>query len=254
MRERISHLLKSLFVPAGSGARQSGKNRPVLGVEPLENRLTPTVTAFGPASDFHVDIDANETVSLGRTDNFKLRVTADGNDLPVQAAASSVEKLTITANHNVANSLDLSGIHLADFVSLNQILVKLDAQDTFNRGAGWTAAGKETIDGQRYAVFTQGNATLKVTDFAQDTPPPTAARGILASLVRIKVKRKAKLDVRVSYADTGAIKSQFRSPFQQPAFRKISVSVKDGNGDGVADTVVLTARKGRKTFTRQFAV
>jgi hypothetical protein len=32
------------------------------------------------------------------------------------------------------------------------------------------------------------------------------------------------------------------------------VSVKDSNGDGVADTVVLTARKKKKTVTREFAV
>jgi hypothetical protein len=84
-------------------------------------------------------------------------------------------------------------------------------------------------------------------------PTPELPRGITARLVPVKIGRKKRLDVVVSFADTGAKKSQFASPFQQPAFRNIQVSVRDSDGDGVADQVVVTARKGTKTVTRTFS-
>ena len=87
--------------------RRSGRGKPAArprsrrpDFERLEDRATPTVTPSGTAADFHVDITAGETVSVGRTDNFKLRVTADGVDQDVQQAASSIEKLTIDATNN----------------------------------------------------------------------------------------------------------------------------------------------------------
>jgi hypothetical protein len=90
----------------------------------------------------------------------------------------------------------------------------------------------------------------------QMPPPPLGgqARGIIAALVSKKVKKSRRLFVRVSFADTGALKSEVRSPFNRPAFRRIVVSVFDSNGDGLADTVRLTARKGKKTLTRLLAL
>jgi hypothetical protein len=58
--------------------------------------------------------------------------------------------------------------------------------------------------------------------------------------------------VDVFFADTGEKKGEFASPFQQPAFKNIQVSIRDGNGDGVPDEVVVTARKGKKTMTAVF--
>jgi hypothetical protein len=49
-----------------------------------------------------------------------------------------------------------------------------------------------------------------------------------------------RLKVVVRYADSGEIKAQFNSPFQQPAFRKIAVLAIDTNGDGAADAVQIT--------------
>ena len=77
---------------------------------------------------------------------------------------------------------------------------------------------------------------------------------ITATLVTKKVKKTRRLFVRISFADTGAVQSEFRSPFQKGAFRAIAVSVFDSDGDGVADTVRLTARKGKKTLTRLLTV
>jgi hypothetical protein len=45
------------------------------------------------------------------------------------------------------------------------------------------------------------------------------------------------------------MKAEMPSTFQRPTFRAIAVSVLDRNGDGVADTVRLSAKKGRKTLT-----
>ena len=60
------------------------------------------------------------------------------------------------------------------------------------------------------------------------------------------------LVVEVMFADTGAMKRQFTSPFQRPRFKDIKVSVRDTNRDGVPDQVVVTARKGKRTRTAFF--
>jgi hypothetical protein len=63
--------------------------------------------------------------------------------------------------------------------------------------------------------------------------------------------------VRVTFADTGALKAEVRSPFQRAAFRRILVAVFDSNGDGVADTVQVTALKagpGKKRVKRVLSV
>jgi uncharacterized protein (UPF0548 family) len=101
---------------------------------------------------------------------------------------------------------------------------------------------------------TPSTAVLTITDVPPppvvDVPPPPPvmqARGLVASLVQWKVGRRQRLFVRVSYADTGAVKAWFRSPFQRPAFRNIAAVAVDSNGDGVADAVLLAARKGLLT-------
>jgi hypothetical protein len=84
-------------------------------------------------------------------------------------------------------------------------------------------------------------------------PTPSPVRGITAQLVNVKVnKKKERLDVVVSFADTGAKKSEFPSPFQKTKYKNIQVSVRDSNGDGVPDLVVLTAKKGKKSVTATF--
>jgi hypothetical protein len=76
------------------------------------------------------------------------------------------------------------------------------------------------------------------------TPP--AVRGITARLVPVKVGKKKKLTVQVLFADDGAMKSQFASPYQTPAFKNVQVSVR-------GSLVVVTAKKGTKTVTATFA-
>jgi hypothetical protein len=73
-------------------------------------------------------------------------------------------------------------------------------------------------------------------------PPPPPLRGITAELVTMKVGKKKRLMIEVLFADTGAKKELFPSPFQKGPFKNIQVSVR-GN------QVVLTAKKGKKTVT-----
>jgi hypothetical protein len=106
--------------------------------------------------------------------------------------------------------------------------------------------------------FGETDATILVYVAPSVVPPPPdphnpqSARPLSAQLVTAKVgkkKKTTKLLVRVFYADTGEKKEEFLSPYQKLAFTNIRVSVRDGNGDGVPDQVVLTAKKGKKKVT-----
>jgi hypothetical protein len=70
-------------------------------------------------------------------------------------------------------------------------------------------------------------------------------------LVVKKQGKKRLLFLRILDAGTGLVKREIRSPFQKPVFRAIVVSLRDADGDGVLDTVVLTARKGKRKLTRE---
>jgi hypothetical protein len=72
---------------------------------------------------------------------------------------------------------------------------------------------------------------------------------LVAVKVGKKVGKKRRLMVEVFSADTGALTSRFVSPFQRRRYKAIRVSLRDSNGDGVPDQVVLTARKGQRTVT-----
>jgi hypothetical protein len=103
------------------------------------------------------------------------------------------------------------------------------------------------VAGDVGAVEVQALATLTIPE--TNAPPPLPSRGITARLARVRVGRKWRLMVEVFSADTGALKGQFVSPFQGPAYKAIRVSVRDRNGDGVPDQVVVTARKGKRAVT-----
>jgi hypothetical protein len=53
---------------------------------------------------------------------------------------------------------------------------------------------------------------------------------------------------------TGAKKANIPVPFTSPAYKNIRVTVRDSNGDGVPDQVVVTAMKGKKTVTAVISV
>jgi predicted outer membrane repeat protein len=99
------------------------------------------------------------------------------------------------------------------------------------------------------SVGAHDSATLTILE-TNASPPP---RGITARLVRVKVGKKRRLMVEVFFADTGALKVKFVAPFQAPTYKAIHLSMRDRNGDGVPDQLVLTARKGKRTVTDFFA-
>src|SRR5262249_36781768 len=105
-----------------------------------------------------------------------------------------------------------------------------------------------TAGTQAYKIFVHVNIGLgdDVFEVLVFGPPPTTSatpgRRLAAQLVPRKMGKKKKtirLVVRVFYTDTGAEKATFLAPFQMPAYRNISVSVLDRNGDGIADAVLL---------------
>jgi hypothetical protein len=108
-------------------------------------------------------------------------------------------------------------------------------------------------DGTSFSTLSDDPSTSNVVNEVV-SPPVAPSRPIVAALVTRKVGTTRRLFVRASFADTGAVKAEVRSPFQKPAFRAIAVAAFDGDGDGVADSVRLTARKGKKTLTRLLAL
>ena len=60
--------------------------------------------------------------------------------------------------------------------------------------------------------------------------------------------------VEVLFADTGALKAQFLSPMQPPAFHNIQVSMVQGNGAGIPDQVILMGQRGRRFITLDIPV
>jgi hypothetical protein len=81
---------------------------------------------------------------------------------------------------------------------------------------------------------------------------PVKARAVVAALVTRKVKARRLFFVRLLFADTGEVKSEFRSPFQAPLFRRLTLTLLDTDGDGAGDAVQLSARKSRKAVRRLF--
>jgi hypothetical protein len=83
-------------------------------------------------------------------------------------------------------------------------------------------------------------------------PTTGGGGGITARLVPVRLGRKKKASRLMVQVFAAGVEHDFLSPFQAPRFKNIRVSVVDANGDGVADEVVVTARKGRRHFTATF--
>jgi hypothetical protein len=153
----------------------------------------------------------------------------------------------------------------ASFVLTNQELKTTDGMDLALRGIGagdlTGTSGHDTFDVSGWAgtltLHGGGGGTGGTGDGTGGTGGGTGVgvtvRGNGAQLIMVKVGKKKKLLILVTYADTGAKQSQITSPFQKPTYKNIQVTVEDTNGDGVPDTVVLTAKKGKQTVTTTLA-
>jgi hypothetical protein len=51
-----------------------------------------------------------------------------------------------------------------------------------------------------------------------------------------------------------AAKGRVRLAVQAPTHKRIVLSAHDSNGDGILDTVVLTAKKGKRPVKHRFSV
>jgi hypothetical protein len=108
-------------------------------------------------------------------------------------------------------------------------------------------------NGQTLTVtFTPSDTTDYNTAIATVPINVLKPRPVTVQLVR--VGKKKRLMVEVLFPDTGALKEEFRSPFQKPAFRNIRAALRDSNFDGTPDEVVVTARKGKRPVTVTFPV
>jgi V8-like Glu-specific endopeptidase len=76
---------------------------------------------------------------------------------------------------------------------------------------------------------------------------------IRASLIAKKFGKKKELLIQLTFSD-GRPAEVIPSPFQAPAFKDIMVAVEDTNGDGSDDSILVTARKGKKTRAEILAV
>jgi hypothetical protein len=102
--------------------------------------------------------------------------------------------------------------------------------------------------------FNSGSTTFTWTVSPVVSPPPPPAKlHISASLITRKVGRKRALFIHLTFSD-GRAAEDVRSPFQPPSFRGVTVVVKDANGDGSDDSLLLSARKGKKAVTRILGV
>jgi hypothetical protein len=106
-------------------------------------------------------------------------------------------------------------------------------------------------------VGTQATSVLTINETnvpPPPTPPAPAHRTVFAELVPVRIGRRNRLMVEVLFADTGALKTQFLSPLQPPAFHGIQVNTVQGNGAGNPDQVILMGQRGRRFITLDIPV
>jgi uncharacterized delta-60 repeat protein len=84
------------------------------------------------------------------------------------------------------------------------------------------------------------------------SPPPGSAQSVLLVPLRSRRGKPAKLVLRIPLA-SGELR-EIVSPFQKPRFTAIKVTLQDTNGDGFFDSVLITARKGKKKLSRTISL
>jgi hypothetical protein len=152
----------------------------------------------------------------------------------------------------------------------------LDAQG----GVVGTAAGTGALNvafpmtgaAETYTVRVNGNATATAgyslfftTDVpappvslpppappAPPAPAPAPVQPVSAALVAKKVGKASKQMVRVSLSS--GLTREIISPFQKPQYAGIVATLYDQDGDGVMDSVLFTARRGKLKLRRVVSV
>jgi hypothetical protein len=145
---------------------------------------------------------------------------------------SGFSQLAVGGSATLAGTLSLNPINGFTAALGNTFTVV-----TFQSGSGGFVIGGTLAPGSGNHFST----TLGATSFT--VAVALSARAIGAAVEIRRVGPTLTRFVKVFYADNGALKIRIRSPFQSPAFSRIRAVAFDSNGDGVADAVLLTARR-----------
>ena len=116
---------------------------------------------------------------------------------------------------------------------------------------GFAQGGQDVVAGDLYLITTNvgdGNDVVLV----RPTPVPPIRRIAVQLVTKVikKGRKKTKtLFLDALFMDDNQLKTEIKSPFQAPKFKNITFTTADKNGDGVIDTVLLSAKQGKKTKT-----
>jgi hypothetical protein len=220
----------------GAGPRRGYRPR----LEILEERavLSPTTTTLTASVN---------PAKAGQPITFTATVT--GGDFVPPAAMTNSDRVKFMDGTTTLATVDPEHGFLGGRAQFTAVLAPGNHAIT----AVYSGGSKPNSDPDNVIALTNDPSTSNVVNEVV-SPPVVLPRPIVAALVTRKVGTRPRLFVRASFADTGALKAEVRSPFQRPAFRAVAVAAFDADGDGVADSVRLTARKGKKTLTRLLAL
>jgi hypothetical protein len=239
VHSRLKGAMKST-VRGRHGERPRRGYRPRL--EILEDRtvLSPTTTTLTASVN---------PAKVGQPITFTATVT--GGDVSPPATLSDIENVKFLDGTTTLATVDPDHGFQNGRAQFTTVLAPGNHAITAVYSGGTKSV--DNGDGISFTVLTNDPSTSNVVNEVV-TPPVVPPRPIVAALVTRKVGTTHRLFVRASFADTGALKAEVRSPFQRPAFRAVAVAAFDADGDGVADSVRLTARRGKRTMTRLLAL
>jgi autotransporter-associated beta strand protein len=181
-------------------------------------------------------------VSLGATSVFRAELNG-------AVAGSGYDQLQVSGTVNLGGSTLNASLGFTPALDALFTLIANDGSDAVLGAFNNLPEGASlTIDGSAFRISYQGgDGNDVVLTRTQVTP---SARAISARLVKKRVGGRIQLRVRVTFADTGAIKREFKSPLQNPIYTRIKVAVIDSNADGAADLIAITGFKNGKKVTR----
>src|SRR5262249_51268578 len=120
-----------------------------------------------------------------------------------------------------------------------------------NLKADGTASGTVTLAPGSHSLYAHYDGETDPITFNTSqsaTQPVNVLATIVGSLVSRKTHGHRRMYLKVLNAATGLVLRQFLSPFQPPAYHGLQVTPKDLNGDGAADLLILSARRGGNTI------
>jgi len=125
---------------------------------------------YANGGDDSIIFDADDAVVDGGT-GFDSLVLFGSNSMDLTAVDltnySGIDAIDLSAAGS--NELIIDGTSLVDLVGTGFLVIYGDSDDTVEAGGGWTFAGTGTIDGEPFTAFSQGGATLIVSDAMNQT-------------------------------------------------------------------------------------